>query len=174
MARLIASEAWPGLPERAGRLRLSTPAEVPVAQILPFRGQDVSDELRQKAGVGFPAPGRSEAAGERRIVWSGRDEALLLGPSVSLEGAACIDQSDGWAALEIGGEVRSTLARLCPLDLRERMFPEGQTARTLLNHVAVSLTRTGSEAWLLLVPRSMAGTVLDELVEAARGVAARG
>ena len=173
MARLIASEVWPGLPERAGRLRLSAPAEVPITQILPFRDRDVSDELREQAGVGFPAPGQSEVAGERRIVWSGRDEALLLGPPVSLEGAACIDQSHGWAALVLEGEVRLTLARLCPLDLRDRIFPEGQTARTLLNHVAVSLTRTGSDAWLLLAPRSMAGTVLDELVEAAHGSAAR-
>ena len=87
------------------------------------------------------------------------DAALVLGARVEIEGAVCVDQSDGLAALELEGSVREVLARLCPIDLRERAFPEGATARTLLNHVHVSLTRVSGGTWLVLMPRSMAGTV---------------
>ncbi len=107
------------------------------------------------------------------MVWSAREAALVLGAAVEVEGAICVDQSDGWAALRLGGEVRGVLARLCPLDLRERSFPVGMAARSLLNQVGILLVRVSEGEWLLLAPRSMAGTVLEELSRAARNLAAR-
>jgi sarcosine oxidase subunit gamma len=69
--------------------------------------------------------------------------------------------------------VREVLARLCPLDLRDGSFPVWAAARSLLNNVPVVLGRVSEGGWLLLAPISMAGTVLEELAEAARGVASR-
>jgi sarcosine oxidase subunit gamma len=146
----------------------------PVTEVLAVGGADLSGPLKDAVGVGWPAPGRSEAAeGGVRVVWSGREAVLVLGAAVEIDGALCVDQSDGWAALELTGAVRDVLARLCPLDLRGRSFPVGAAARSLLNHVPALLVRTSEEGWLVLAPRSMAGTVLEELTEAARGVAAR-
>jgi len=86
-----------------------------------------------------------------------------------------VDQGDGIAAVRLeGGGARDVLARLVPLDLRDGSFPEGATARTLLNHMAVTLTRVGAEAWEILAMRSMAATLVRELAEAMRHVAARG
>ena len=170
--KLAPATPWGEIPVEVGGLRIAPVPLDAITEVLPIGGADVSAALEAAIGVGFPEPGCS-AAGEVRIVWSGREAALVLGASVHVEGALCVDQSDGWAALEMSGAVREALARLCPLDLRETSFPPGATARTLLNHVGVSLTRTGPDRWLLLAPRSMAGTVLEEITVAAAMVAAR-
>lgn len=171
--RLAAEQAWAEVPRNVGGLKLEAVALDRVTEVLPLTGGDVSEALRAEVGVGVPGPGRTEAAGDVRVVWSGREAALVLGAAVEVEGAVCVDQSDGWAGLRLGGEVRGVLARLCPLDLREQSFPVGSAARSLLRHVHVLLARVSEREWLLLVPRSMAGTVLEELSEAARGLAAR-
>ncbi len=156
-----------------GALRLAAVPLDAATEILPIGGADIGDAMLAVTGVGFPAPTESSLAGDVRVLWFGRDAALVIGARVEIDGALCVDQSDAWVALELSGGVRDVLARLCPLDLREGSFAVGATARTLLNHVGVSLTRTSGEEWLLLVPRSCAGTVWDELVTAARLVAAR-
>ena len=171
--RLAPEEVWAEVPGEAGALTLEAVALDRVTEVLPIAEADVSEVLREKIGVGLPGPGRTEAAGDVRVVWSGREAALVVGAAVEVEGALCVDQSDGWAALRLGGEVRDVLARLCPLDLREESFPVASSARSLLRHVHVLLARVSEGEWLLLVPRSMAGTVLEELTEAARGLAAR-
>lgn len=171
--KLAPEQPWVEVPAKVGPLTLELVGLESVTEVLPIRGADVSAALRAEVGVGFPAPGRSEAAGNVRVIWSGRDAALVLGARVEVEGAVCVDQSDGWAALLLGGAVRGVLVRLCPLDLRDRAFPEGSAARSLLKHVPVLLMRVSEGEWLLLAPRSMAGTVLEDLIEAARGLAAR-
>ena len=171
--RLAAESAWGDVPVAVGSLRLREVELGAVTEVLPLAGKDVSAALEQAVGVGFPGPGTSNSTGNIRVLWAGREAALVIGARLELDGAVCVDQSDGWAALELQGAVRSVLARLCPLDLREGQFPTGATARSLLNQVTVSLTRIGDECWLLLVPRSMTGTVLDEIVTTAESVAAR-
>lgn len=171
--KILAERAWPEVPATVGELQLAAVAIDEITEVLPIGDADVSGGLRAAIGIGFPKKGRSEAAEGVRVVWSGREAALVLGARIEIDGAVCVDQSDGWAALRLGGAVREVLARLCPLDLREGSFPVGMAARSLLNHVPVLLNRVGEGEWLLLVPSSMAGTVLEELTGAARGVAAR-
>ena len=66
------------------------------------------------------------------------------------------------------------LARLVPVDLRRTAFPQGHTCRTLVNHMTASVTRQDEDAFLILVFRSMAQTLVEELHEAMEAVALRG
>jgi sarcosine oxidase subunit gamma len=171
--RLGSEAPWGELPQEVGGLTLAAVALDRVTEVLAIGGADLSEAFREAVGVGLPAVGRTEAADGVRVVWSGREAVLVLGAAVEVEGALCVDQSDGWVGLELEGGVREVLARLCPLDLRDGSFPVGAAARSLLNHVPVLLARVSEGGWLLLAPSSMAGTVLEELAEAARGVASR-
>ncbi len=171
--RLSPLDPYEAGPYEVGAFRLEALGLGQMTEVLPIGGADVGQAMQAAIGIGFPSPGESSVAADVRVLWFGRDAALVIGASVEIEGALCVDQSDGWAALELGGNVRDVLARLCPLDLRDESFPVGATARTLLNHVAVSLTRMERERWLLLAPRSYAATVRDKLERAAIAVAAR-
>jgi heterotetrameric sarcosine oxidase gamma subunit len=73
-----------------------------------------------------------------------------------------------------GAGAEATLARLVPVDLRERFLAQGRTVRTLLGHMAVSITRVGPMEFEVMAMRSMARTLVHELAEAAIGVEARG
>ena len=165
-----------GLPLAVGGARLSEMVLGPVTSIAPFRGREAA-VARALGWAVLPPPGRMERMGEGRLVWAGPGRALLIGGPVP-EGvsglAAMVDQGDGIAAVLLEGPaVRDVLGRLVPLDLRDRAFPEGATGRTLLNHIAVTLSRLGAEAWEVMAMRSMAATLVREVSEAMRHVAAR-
>lgn len=177
MARLL--ERTPceglGLPLEIGAARLSEAEPGPVASIAPFAGR--AGEVEARLGAPLPPPGRVVPVEGGRLLWAGPGRAWLLGRAApDLSGlAAVVEQGDGIACVLLEGEAaREVLARLVPLDLRDRAFPEGVTARTLLNHMAVTLTRVAPDAWEVLAMRSMAATLVRELAEAMRHVAARG
>lgn len=178
MARLLARSPAEGLglPLAVGGVRLSEVALGPVTSIAPFRGREAA-VARALGGAVMPPPGRTERMGEARLIWAGPGRALLIGREApeGLSGiAAVVDQGDGIAAVVLEGPgARDVLARLVPLDLGERAFPEGTMARTMLNHMAVTLSRLGPEAWEVMAMRSMAATVVRELREAMEHVAAR-
>jgi sarcosine oxidase subunit gamma len=165
-----------GLPLTAGGATLSEVDPGPVTSISPFRGKEAA-VARALGGAHLPAPGRVERMGEARLLWTGPGRALLVGRAVpeGLSGiAAVVEQGDGIACMVLGGPAaREVLARLVPLDLRERAFPAGATARTLLNHMAVTLTRVEPEAYEVMAMRSMAATLVREVAEAMEHVAAR-
>lgn len=178
MARLLARTPCEGLglPVAIGGARLSEVELGPVASIAPFRGREAA-VARALGGASLPAPGRTERMGEGRLIWTGPGRALLVGRAApeGLAGiAAVVEQGDGIACIRLDGPAaREVLARLVPLDLRDGAFPEGATARTLLGHMAVTLTRLGPEAWEVMGMRSMAATLVREVVEAMEKVAAR-
>lgn len=171
--KLAPQNAWGEIPADTGGLRIAPIELDSVTEVMVLDATVASLELEKALGLALPEPSRSASKGEVRVLWSGRESVLALGSLVEIEGAVCVEQSDGWAALELSGPVREVLARLCPLDLRDAAFPPGATARTLLHQVGVSLTRLDDEWWLLLVPRTMTGTVLTDLCAAAVRVAAR-
>lgn len=168
------------LPLTIGHLTLTEVDPGMLTSISPFSGQQdaVSDALTQAYGLTFPAPNRTTGNAKARAIWFGWDVALLLGvpaPSGVDRIAAITDQSDAWACVTLSGPGHEdALARLVPVDMRARCFPEGHTVRTLLGHMNASLTRTAQEEVLILVFRSMAVTLVQELKEAMAAVAARG
>lgn len=178
MVNLIARTPCAGLlPFTVAGATLTEVLPEAITFVAPFAGQDkaVSEALKSALGVGFPAPNRTSARAGARAVWIGPGQALILGPAITLAGAAIVDQSDAFACMALDGSAaRDVLARLVPVDLRDGKFRRGHTARTLLNHMTCSLTRTGALRWEIMVFRSMAATAVHEVSEAMRGVAARG
>ncbi|EYD76110.1 sarcosine oxidase, gamma subunit family protein [Rubellimicrobium mesophilum DSM 19309] len=176
MARLLATTPCAGLdlPMTIGGARLSEVELGPVTSIAPFAGR--AEEVEARLGAALPPPGRVGAADGGRLLWTGPGRALLVGCAApDLRGlAAVVEQGDGMAGVLLeGAAAREVLARLVPLDLRDRAFPEGATARTLLVHMAVTLTRVGAESFEIIAMRSMAATLVREVAEAMRHVAAR-
>jgi len=148
----------------------------PVSLIAPLAGgqKATSQVLKSALGLGFPAPNRTLGTGPR-MVWCGMGQALLMGADgPDLPQAAVVDQSDAWAIVRIEGpDAVAVLARLTPIDLRSDVFKRGHTARTLLAHMTVSITRLGTTSFEVMAMRSMAGTLVHDLEQAAKNVAAR-
>ena len=177
VAKLLAKSAGYGLlPLQIGELTL---VELPVdtiTSVAPYAGKEasVSKALKAKIGAGLPAQGRAVGKASARVVWSGLDQVLVLGPKVNVPDAAVSDQSDGWlhVALE-GDDARDVLARLCPLDLRDSVFKRGHAAGSLLGHMNCLYLRTGADRYEMLVFRSMAHTAVSELKRAMESVTAQ-
>ena len=127
-------------------------------------------------GLAFPAPnGLSEKDGAL-LVWTGRDQAFLIGADAPEMGpaAALTDQSGGWAAFRISGpKAPDVLARHVPLDLRDAAFPPGRAVRAPLGHMSSVLWRGQDGSFCVMVFRSMARTAWHEIETAMRSVAAR-
>jgi sarcosine oxidase subunit gamma len=180
VARLIAKPPLEGLlPVSVPGATLEEVVLDHATLIAPYRGKEraVSAALKE-LGLGFPAPGKTAQKGEARILWWGRGQALLIGaaPPAALDGLAALTaQADGLAALRLEGALaEAALARLVPVDLRARSFPEGATARTMLFHMTSSVTRVGASAFEILVMRSMGRTAAHDLTVAMKSVAAQG
>ncbi len=180
MADLHARTPLAGVPAfSAGTCQLTEADLGPITSIAPFRGleKSLSAALKSAHGVVFPAPNRVSVKGAARMVWTGRDQAFLIGvaPDAGLAvHAALCDQSDGWAALRLHGDgCADVLARLTPLDLSLTSFAAGHCARSALQHVMAILIRPEATLFEILVMRSFAATAWHDLTEAMRSVAAR-
>ena len=179
MADLIAKPALGALPSvTLAGTELAQLALNPLTSVAPYPGRlaQVNAALAP-LGLTFPAPNSQNVTGAARLVWTGREQAFLIGaaaPAGLSDHAALTDQSDGWAALGLSGPAAvDALARLVPLDLREQAFPPGQVCRAALGHLSMILTRSGPQAFEILVFRSMARTAWHELGDALERVAAR-
>jgi sarcosine oxidase subunit gamma len=87
----------------------------------------------------------------------------------ALGGASICDQSDGKVLLSVGGpSVRKILAKCVAVDLHPEVFVQGHSANMLCCHVAGNLARTGADLFEIIVPRSLAGSVFEELMEMGR------
>ena len=178
MVKLIAKTACDGLlPVTAGSCVLSELTPANITSIAPFTAQEksVAATLKSALGLSWPAPNRSTGKDECRCIWCGQDQVFLLGPAPQpIAGAAMTDQSDGWAAMRLAGvDAEAVLARLVPLDLRAAHFKRGHSARSLINHMPASITRTGVDALDIMVFRSMAATAVQEISAAMHSVAAQ-
>ncbi len=174
MPSLIAKSPLAGqAPVSHGGVTLSEEPPGRISSVTAFRGQEKAlAKALKAAGLAMPAPNACGTSGDRVIVWTGRDQAFLLGDLPEGLPAAVTDQSDGWARLRLEGPgAADVLARLVPVDLRG-MKP-GQALRAPLNHMQAVLFCTEAGRIDLLVFRSMARTAWDEIAEAMQAVAAR-
>lgn len=177
MPELIAKPALDTGPVTKAGVTLAPLDPGPITAIAVFPGGDKAIAKGLKSlGLSFPAPGEVSESAAARLVWTGRDQAFLMGvaPPV-LDGAAVTDQTDGWAGFRLSGpRVADALARLVSLDLRDAAFPVGRVARTGLNHMAMILIRTEPLAFEIFVFRSMARTAWHELTDVLDRLEARG
>lgn len=166
------------LPIEIGTVTCSEVSFGAITSLAPMPGAEAvaSDALKAQIGAAFPAPNRMTGKAGSRAVWSGRGQAMVLGPVLSpIPDVAMTDQSDAWAcaALE-GAGARDVLARLTPLDLRVSVFRRGHAARSLIGHMNAVVMRTGADRYAVMVFRSMAQTFAHEVKTAMEAVAARG
>lgn len=153
--------------------------------IAPYRHNrdDVETLLQTELGVGLPDPGKagfSENDGAVSIISAARDQWFVR-TSEDREGlndlkadllplAAVTDQSDAWLQIELlGKECAYVLERLFPIDLNPDHFPVGHTARTVVEHIGVIITRLPEAAkdercYLILTPASSARSFMHALM----------
>jgi heterotetrameric sarcosine oxidase gamma subunit len=144
----------------------------PITSIALFPGGDAS--ILSSLGLSFPSPNRFVASGDALLVWTGRDQAFLIGVDAPDMGAraAVTDQSGGWVTLTlIGPNAAAALARYVPLDFRQ--FAVGHAARAPLYHMQMILLRTAPDAFRLMLFRSMARTAWHEIEVVLKSIAAR-
>ena len=161
----------------SARLEETDPGHLTVLSELGQEGA-LAAALSQAHGLDWPKPGRATGKEGNRCLWFGHREVLLAGPAPDAalsEKGAVTDVSDGWASVILSGPgAEDVLARLIPVDLRRPAFKMGHSARSLLQHMPVSITRIGADRFLLLAFRSMAATLVHDLKQAMEGVATRG
>ena len=155
-----------------GDVTLTEIAPAALTSVAPFKGQKktVSDALKAQVGAGLSAINRRSGT----VTWFGHG-VWLVSSAVSVDGAAVTDQSDAWTVVEVKGPgAEDVLARLVPIDLRVSVFKKNHTAKTMLAHMSITITRAGPDAFEIIAMRSMAKTLVHDLEVAMRGVAARG
>ncbi|CAN1509296.1 COG4583 Sarcosine oxidase gamma subunit [Paracoccaceae bacterium] len=176
MPELIAKSALDGRSLTLAGVTLAEASAGPITSIAILQGgaKDVAKGLKP-LGLAFPKPQQFTEKAGVRIVWTGRDQAFLIGVAPpELEGAAVTDQSDGWTVLAVTGVAAvDVLARLVPMDLRPAAFPVKQVLRTQVSHMNAIILRTGDYAVEIMVFRSMARTAWHEVQTAMEMVAAR-
>lgn len=176
MPELIAKSALDGRALTLGGVTLAEVDVGPITSVALFPGgaRAVAKGL-MALGLAMPAPNTFVEKNGARIVWTGRDQAYLMGEGpVTLDGAAVTDQSDGWTVLALSGPAAvDALARLVPVDLRLSACPVGTALRTQLSHLNAVILRVGDYAFEIMVFRSMARTCWHEIEAALQRVAAR-
>lgn len=176
MPELIAKSALEGQRLTVGTVTL---AEVDVGKVTSVAGFPGGAKAVAKGlktlGLAMPEPNTFVEKKGARIVWTGRDQAFLVGVvPTALEGAAVTDQTDGWTVLGLSGTgAVDVLARLVPMDLRLAAFPVGRAVRTQLNHMNVVILRVSDYAFEIMAFRSMARTAWHEVETTMHMVAAR-
>ncbi len=163
MTNLIAkSPLWGQLPLSLAGVTLAERDLGQVTSIAPFG-----------AAQGFPEPNTVLSQGKTRLVWTGYEQAFLIGGSADhwIGKAALTDQSDAWACLSLtGAGAVDVLARLVPIDLRKMTI--GQCARSALGHLTAIFIAT-ADGFDVMVFRSMAQTAWHEVETAMKMRAAR-
>ncbi|MFN3281604.1 MAG: sarcosine oxidase subunit gamma [Tabrizicola sp.] len=176
MPELIAKSALEGRSLTLGGVTLAEVEVGPIISIALFPGgAKLAAKGLKTLGLAMPAPNSFAEKKGARIVWTGREQAFLIGVAPpAIEGAAVTDQTDGWTVLSLAGAASvEVLARLVPVDLRLPVCPVGTALRTQVNHMNAVILRTGDHAFEIMVFRSMARTAWHELETAISMVAAR-
>ncbi|NDV86524.1 sarcosine oxidase subunit gamma [Aurantimonas aggregata] len=165
-ARPVLAFAPLGTPETPLRL-VALPEGRVIHALATVRGLDLTDRLAVIAGDA-PFAVRAYAPGQWFLV---EDTPLAPGDLARLAEQvtgqlALSDQSHGRVRLSIEGPAaRHLLAKGTGVNLGESAFPVGHSAPTLYGHVGIHLTRTAPERYELLVLRSFAVDLWEQLAK---------
>lgn len=119
-------------------------------------------------------------AGDRRVLWLGPDEWLVVGPGAELVGlerdlrarfqgpaAAVVDVSGQRTVIELGGpSAREVLMKGCSIDLHPEVFGLGRCARTTLARAQVILLPVGRDIYWIFVQSTFAEYLAEWLMDA--------
>ena len=160
----------PALPhERIGREAAFSIEALPEGHILHVLARpganDVERRLASVADGGAYAirsygPNQWFVLGDKGLTAAALDEkAAALGLDLALS-----NQSHGRVRLAVSGpQCRLLLAKGCAVDLSAAGFPLGRSAPTLFNHIGVHITRMGEDRFELIVLRSFAESLWEDL-----------
>jgi len=144
----------------------------------PHGGADaVAESLKKAYGVAPPKAGEAILSddGQTRFLGMASDQIFAVFDHAEADAAEviagklndagyCTLQSDNWVGLRISGSrSRDALARICPIDLAPSVFPEGKSARTIMEHMGVIIYPDGPDSFVLLSASSSAGSFLHAL-----------
>jgi sarcosine oxidase subunit gamma len=195
IAEAVRRSALADYSERFAALTAASRGELSIREV-PFVAQvnlradskdaDLMQRLASSVGaLALPiAPNTVTSRGDRRALWLGPDEWLLVGPDgkqgnfedalrVSLAGAfsSIVDVSANRTVLAIGGaKARDLLAHGVAIDFDPRSFGPGRCAQTLLAKAQVIIERRDESAFHLYARTSYAAYVADWLVDAAASI----
>ncbi len=151
-------------PESAGGpgVTLSLPPRGSLWQVAPWAGTFDAVAAKLAAALGaeaLPAPGRMAAAGDRLVAHVEPLKYWVMGPdgaecplALDPEEGATLDLSHNDSAVRVTGpKAADLIARLCPIDLRERSFPPMSFASTQAHHMITRVLRTEAfyEVWVM-------------------------
>ena len=150
------------------------------------RGDVIMSRLRSYFGFGLPlTPNTVASSGDRRAMWLGPDEWLIVGPvdqSAAIHQAlraeladapsSVVDVSASRVMLRIeGDQARALLSCGVAIDLHPRVFAPARCAQTLLAKALAVIERRSHDAFHVYVRSSYARYLADWLLDAARGAA---
>jgi sarcosine oxidase, subunit gamma len=159
--------------------------ELPFVTQINFRADPkdatVMQRLAEALGFALPVIANTVAAkGDRRALWLGPDEWLVVEPDgqlmaleqalrTGLNGGSIVDVSANRTVLEIRGpKARELLAHGVAIDLDARSFGPGRCAQTLVAKAQVIIERISEDpAFHIYVRSSFASYVADWLLDAA-------
>jgi sarcosine oxidase subunit gamma len=161
--------------------------ELPFVSQINFRADpkdvDVMQRLAEALGFALPViPNTVAAKSDRRALWLGPDEWLVVGPDgqqmaleealrTGLNGAfgSIVDVSANCTLLEIRGpKARELLGHGVAIDLDVRSLRPGRCAQTLLAKAQVIIERRDESSFVLYVRISFASYVASWLLDAAQ------
>jgi len=191
IAEVVRRSALADYAERFAAISAASGGELSIRE-LPFVSQvnlradpkDASLMQRLAASLTFALPLEPNSATsreDRRALWLGPDEWLVVGPDGhqealqqallnGLNGAfgSIVDVSANRGLLEIRGpKARELLAHGVPIDLDARSFAPGRCAQTFLAKAQVIVERRDESAFRVYARSSFAGYVADWLLDAA-------
>lgn len=161
--------------------------ETPPRGMITVRGDPSSATLEKAVvkatGLSMPAKTGAVIDGDRAVCWMSPDDLLILLPHADATGAVgaltsalngqhalVVDVSDARASFKLEGEgaqIRETLAKLTPADMRAKALPVGTMRRTRLAQVAAAVTFVSETQAELICFRSVAAYVFGVLKHAA-------
>lgn len=125
--------------------------------------------LKKAYGGGIPAPGESYVSKDgARVLGFAADQLMVLWDHPPHGGATTmaeklgdagyyVEQTSNWVFLELSGPLaRSALARLTALNLHPDAYPIDRAERTVMEHMAALVVRTGEDSFLLASASSSA------------------
>lgn len=112
---------------------------------------------------------RSVSPSDWLLVSQSAEAPMIAAALAAIPGLSFTDQSDGQVLMAISGpDVRTILAKCVAVDLHADVFAEGFSAPMMICRVTGNLARSGADTFEIIVPRSYAGYVFDELRDAGR------
>ncbi|MBP1861307.1 sarcosine oxidase subunit gamma [Rhizobium herbae] len=143
---------------------MDVPRGTAIATVMAMDGEDAAVAaglaVAGDMSLRFVAPGEWLAVSQ-----SDTPEGLCRNLSLLLaETASVFDQSDGRVVLRLSGpNVRRILAKGIGIDLHPAVFEIGTSSNVLCGHISINLARTGENEFELIVMRSFAESLFDDL-----------